>query len=954
MAQLALFVLVTSALLLWARSYDWLQHESAITTICRLLPEHLAGHINSFVFGPSIRAWWRVQATSIEQVRELEKTWGVAPIGPPLAAKWLEELQPHGQTLETLAKWRTRTHDMNEIKKWSIAGFTYDDALPWLTSRPPFSPREAHLWDSYQFSAHEARIWSDHGFSTTDGAEWAEGHAVSAEHAAQWRKFGGLAGEVGEWIESGFATNLHNAWQWRTVGAGPTDAKAWGPHFTPVDAQRWSDQGFSPDNPSRNPLQWREVSSDPQTAGRWFDAGFDSESAQQWIDICEPFVANAWLSEGFDNPRDVQSYIDAGCTPSEARAWTSELLIDPALILRWKQAGVTAQTFPEWRDAGFLTPDKVQGWPRLGLHPSVAARWSDITSSVVAERWITAGVIPDIAAQWIERGIPYEQAEAWIQAGFSDPKHSEVLRRINCSIEEYERWLACEVTIEDLPRERRFWSIDDYERWFTVSATTELKREWKFLGTPEDVLELQLRGIPDQQITGWLQSQLPLNLVDEWLQHGIDEPSLIVKWSALQVLPEEAIQWINAGVLSPENISDWLSLGLTFDEIDCWSNQLRMTSEQAASWLSNGISSDEAQLWQEIGVSFYDVAIQWMNHGFDPKDARSWATIANPADARQWITEGFTPEVATSWINEGLSVSESQMWLASGIEDAASAREFMSAHVPVHEAVLWLSIGLSPGQAIEERQHWDPATCQMWMQLPIELSLARRWSKLHQFTDIERFCSAGCSANQINQWLDEGLELVDTFEWVENGFLSPDIAYPWRTEAFSGMSARRWHEVGAEPVLARAMEDARLPVRMAPHVSAVARDEGVDPSSAIWRATLDDNHVQRYNDLPLFSPDMGCSSLEQLQELADSLFSGGASHILVRHLAPNLTSEMINALPQARILKGSVKKSILELCTSAPERFAICSPFTGTDETIVKIGRDKHLPTFHWSPSHDE
>lgn len=954
MAQLALFVLVASALVLWARSYDWLQHESAITAICRLLPENLSSHIKAFVFGPTIRAWWRVQATSIEQVRELEQTWGTAPIGPPLAAKWLEELQPHGQTLETLAKWRTQTHDMNDIKQWSIAGFTYDDALPWLTSRPPFTPREAHLWDSYQFSAHEARIWSDHGFSTTESAEWSEGHAVSAEHAAQWREFGGLVGEVGEWIEAGFATNLHNAWAWRSVGAGPSDAKAWGPHFAPVDAKNWSDQGFSPDNPTQNPLQWREVSTDPQTAGRWFDAGFDSESAQRWIEICEPFVANAWQTEGFNNPTDVQAYINAGCTPSEARAWTAELLIDATLILLWKQAGISAQTFPTWRDAGFITPDRVQGWPRLGLHPRDAARWSEITSSVVAERWIAAGVIPDVAAQWIERGIPYEQAQSWIEAGFTDPKDSEVLRRIDCSIEEYARWLACDVVIEDLPRERRFWSIEDYEKWFVVSAIAELKREWKFLGTPKEVIEFQLRGIPDHKISTWLQAQLPLTEVDNWLNQGIDEPSLIIKWSSAEVPPEEAIQWIEAGVFSPENISDWLDLGLTFVEIDKWSNQLGMTSKQASSWISNDISADQAGEWREVGVSLYEIAIQWLNHGFVPTSARSWTTLTDPEDARRWTDQGFSPELATPWITEGLSVWESQTWLAAGVEEAASAREFASADIPVDEAVLWLSIGLTAGQAIEERRHWDPATCRMWMQLPIELSLARDWSKLHPFADIERFCCAGCSGNQIVQWLEDGLDLVDTFEWVESGFLSPEIALPWRTEAFSGMSARRWYEVGAEPSLARAMEDVRLPVRMASHVSAVARDEEVDYPTAIWRATLDDSHVPRERDLPLFSPDMGCSSTEDLQEFADTLFSGGASHMLVRHRAPHLTSEMIQALPQARILKGSVKKSLLELCSDQSHRYVICSAFTGSEDIVVRIGRDKHLPTFHWSLSHDE
>lgn len=946
----ALLILITCAAYVWAQRFDWSEHQERVLQFCKFLPASAAKSVTTFLFKKRIEPWRFAGLTEFDQVLRYERIWGSPPDGRQNLRDWGDKLHRLGVNNDEMTEWREFTSDLRVPIEWADKRFyALTDSLPWINSTPPFTPAEAHEWDACGFDAAEATEWRSLRFTPRDASLWSEEKRVSPMAADVWRSFGGESGYVGAWWSTEFRSNLPAAWQWHKEGAGPEEALVWGSDFTPHEARQWDETGFSPDPGELDAHAWKRAVATPENAVRWFSAGISSSAAADWSVFSAPLIALHWINAGFTAAPEAKALIDAGCTPEEALIWTRHHGIAAPDVGTWKRAGVSHDLYLGWFTNGFDSPTDVLGWTNLGITPSEAAQWRQITSPHVAREWLNFGINFLVARPWIQRGIRTDVASEWIQVGIEEPDEVDVFARAGISPHEFHRWRACGIQPNEIARTRRFWTIDNFETWNHVNAPEELKRQWSLLGNPDQVRNLLELGIEQESIAAWLSSEIPTEQLKDWLVVTHDDAAVATRWWKSGSSPTEAGKWIGIGITDPTAVEEWLDLGLSFDETQVWSvnNGLSMSATEAQTWLVANFKSNAAWEWVQSGFRTESSARQWLDEGFEPVSARDWLAAETAENAKRWSQHGFTPDSASPWIVRRFSVDDALEWRAVGVADAVDALLLRDNQVPISETIEWLELGLIPAEFVVEREHWTPGDFARWTQLSFPRVRLRLWHASTNFDFVRALCDFSCTEIEIQTWIDSGLDVDQALPWLKQGIRDASVSHKWDAIGFNASLALPWIELQVEPDLARYMSDLNLGVDLAPLASIIHLEEEVDYPTAVWRASLTSAGIDRIGDIPAFTPPHGCCDEDTLRIFLHTTMLGGADIVAVRHMAPHLSKQMLEAVPLARPVRGSVKKHLFGLDEVSMGRMQLSDDTTDPDVIHVKFkGVDSRRPFF--------
>jgi hypothetical protein len=235
------------------------------------------------------------------------------------------------------------------------------------------------------------------------------------------------------------------------TGSASSGAIYW--HHVPFDtATSWHAAGFNTDSA----LDWIIGTSttennsrrlldpiSPSEAATWKNAGFTPAETKSWRSVhmtsseahewkskdFAPTEAGNWKSNGFTVPQSL-AWHAAGLEADEAKEWRDRKF-SPENARRWKQAGVSAQHVTDWVEKGFSLAEildwssfdagSAQEWRSYGFKPQEAKKWSSAGIGAIAARgWRGAGYSLDSARRWGDAGIYFAgEAEAWKKAGFT-------------------------------------------------------------------------------------------------------------------------------------------------------------------------------------------------------------------------------------------------------------------------------------------------------------------------------------------------------------------------------------------------------------------------------------------------------------------------------------------------------------------------------------------------------
>lgn len=83
--------------------------------------------------------------------------------------------------------------------------------------------------------------------------------------------------------------------------------------------------------------------------------------------------------------------------------------------------------------------------------------------------------------------------------------------------------------------------------------------------------------------------------------------------------------------------------GVPHQNINAWKS-MGIQPAQARQYMSNGFEPLDAKPWVQMGIDNPTLAVQWHRAGFTPEQSK------------KWIAKGFTPEQATELKKKGLTV----------------------------------------------------------------------------------------------------------------------------------------------------------------------------------------------------------------------------------------------------------------------------------------------------------
>lgn len=202
-----------------------------------------------------------------------------------------------------------------EANKWIQYDFTAEEVWRWgLTCA--FSPKDAHDWKEQRFAPYDAAAWRNAGIiSAREAVQWRI-YRFEPDEASEWRRLDFSTSEALKWSYYGFTADQANHWR----AAGFSDQ---------LEASKWNDK--YPGAPWRARIDKEDLLALEDEAGKWEQAGFTAEDANDWVDeagIEDVDEAIQWRDTGF-TPEDAHEYIRAGIHDAHEAAKLRDKHISP-------------------------------------------------------------------------------------------------------------------------------------------------------------------------------------------------------------------------------------------------------------------------------------------------------------------------------------------------------------------------------------------------------------------------------------------------------------------------------------------------------------------------------------------------------------------------------------------------------------------------------------------------
>jgi len=685
---------------------------------------------------------------------------------------------------------------------------------------------------------------------------WKRALSCSAHDAEQWRIICRHVDDVGEFA------GIARARQWILFG------------FSHSDARSWASRGFS----ARESQQWlRHGVSSPAEAERWKMVG-----PIEIVDICTwrnhddkatPEELQDWVTAGFGGDiSDALSYRRAGISVSEAAVWRKGFAkfrqAEP-----WFDSGWKPQQALTWVKAGFADKtDEALLYREAGIDSSAAGVWlTGFNSFTLAEKWLGSGLTPHEAVNWARAGFAdkFDLAQEFRQRNFDAMAAADWYRALR-SAEAAELWRDAGFTSTNAEK----WSSGGFspskaKEFVDNHLSVAVAQEWR--AWSDDVVSIvDWRNAGFQQLaaSGWRDAGFAPQHAREWNRANI-QPSDGVGFHRLGVSVEHAVQWL--AVFGSVDVAEaWIQSEFAADVAGSWFQQgfdLRSAHEFA----SIGLSADVAVEWQSWphgiekipewrGAGFpAQAAALWLEAGFSPADAAPWREIGGPSQAQSWREVGFGAGEASRWASCGFAPDDARVIRPFAASPSPELYEAVQAVTPLDRVILWLKAGVSAHRIPVEAARWDDRS----------------------FRD-----------------------------WTNGGELEADVAFAWYQVGVERASVQGWLSVGATPQHAKVLEESGYTPGDYSRIGEIVREELVEVGEAVWRYDIEQAGYSRDKSTPIFYRDSGAGTVDEVREFLAFVSESGTDVAWVWHDAPRLSRAMLNALPNARPVRGGVKKVI--------------------------------------------
>jgi len=628
------------------------------------------------------------------------------------------------------------------------------------------------------------------------------------------------------------------------------------------------------------------------------------ERARQWLRVLPgPSEARNWLSRGFSAEQTRESIANGVTDPEEALRWRAFSAdgISLAQIRRWQSrlTHLTPERLKDWVNAGFGNDlDDAMEYHEGGYIPSTAQGWRiNFASFASAKPWFGSGLKPTEAANWARAGFSDQVsiAKEFIKRRF-DVFAAAEWRRIGCTPAEAEIWRDAGFSPAD-SHEWHGWTRDISEigPWRKAGFDSAQARKWKEAGF-EAIDADSWRDIGT------------LDLAIEWRDHGFTAESAR-DWSATKLLPRDAARFRESQV-SIENAVRWRDSFGGYEPAKSWIQQDFSVSE-ASDWVLHGFE-DKVSIaleFRRFGLS-PSAAEEWVRHDFDATSAQEFVVhrIA-PSVAAVWQAWPYGVASIAEWSAIGLSPERAQVWRAAGFSS--------------HDTLAWHKVG-------------EPEAVQGWRTLGFTPETASQWA-LHGFEGDEakvlcrhdvspsaalREAVRRTSVKQADDWLGVGVAVeriilesqrwsVDAYrQWTRDGEREADAVFEWYVAGVDQNGIEEWLDVGAPPSDAKLLEERGLAPTDYPRVSEISGIEAVGTLEAIWRFAIERRGYERQDSAPIFYQQSGAGTAEEVAGFLQFVSQNRAQQAWVWHDAPRLGKAMLEALPEARLIRGTTKRVI--------------------------------------------
>jgi hypothetical protein len=616
-----------------------------------------------------------------------------------------------------------------------------------------------------------------------------------------------------------------------------------------------------------------------------------------------PSQARNWLSRGFSAEQTTASIANGFTDPDEALPWKGLIAIgiSSSQIRRWQSRveHLTPERLQDWVNAGFGNDlDDALEYHEAGYVPLTAHGWrSKFTSFSSAKPWFGRGLKPTEAANWARAGFSDQVsiAKEFIERRI-DVFAAAEWRRIGCTPAEAEIWRDAGLGPAD-SQEWQGWIHDIAEigPWRKSGFDGVQARKWKEAG-------FQVNEAASWRDIG------TLDRVIEWRDHGFTAESAR-DWSATKLLPRDAAGFRDSQV-SVENAVRWRDSFGGYGPAKDWIQQ-RFSVSEASDWALHGFDAkiSIASEFRRFGFS-PSAAEEWARHDFDAKSAHEYAihqiapSVAavwrawpyGVASIAEWSATGLTPLRAQAWRAAGFSSQDTLAWQKVG--DPEAVQDWRTLGFTPETASQWASHGFSGDEA--------KALCRHDLQPSAVLREAVRRTSVEQTV---KWLGIGVAVERII--LESERWSVDAYrQWTRDGEREADAVFEWYVAGVDQNSIEEWLDVGAPPTVAKLLEERGLAFTDYPRVSEISGIEAVGTLEAIWRYAIERRGYERQDSAPIFYQQSGAGTAEEVAGFLQFVSENRAEQAWVWHDAPRLGKAMLEALPEARLIRGKTKRVI--------------------------------------------
>ena len=153
------------------------------------------------------------------------------------------------------------------------------------------------------YTESDEEQWLEEGFDAEQIRQFQNAGVKYADEAKDWLSVSSKMGDIAAWKNANF-NDPRIVQQWIAAGfEGPKSAGRW--HsigLNPDQANEWVDTGIEP-HKIQEWVDVGEISSNPAEVIRWMNAGFEPKDAETWYSsgVTDPDTAKKWLEAGFDS-----------------------------------------------------------------------------------------------------------------------------------------------------------------------------------------------------------------------------------------------------------------------------------------------------------------------------------------------------------------------------------------------------------------------------------------------------------------------------------------------------------------------------------------------------------------------------------------------------------------------------------------------------------------------------